>query len=74
VRAQGYGVTEGELEVGLNAIAAPVHGPDGQIIAALSMSGPTYRMSSDVMPELAARVVAAAAEISRRLGYRPPLG
>jgi DNA-binding IclR family transcriptional regulator len=74
VRAQGYGVTEGELEVGLNAIAAPVHGPDGEIIAALSMSGPTYRMSRDVMPELAARVVAAAAEISRRLGYRPPLG
>lgn len=74
VRARGYGVTESELEVGLNAVAAPVHGPDGEIIAALSVSGPTYRMSSARLPELAERAVAAAEEISRRLGYRPPLG
>jgi DNA-binding IclR family transcriptional regulator len=74
VRAEGYGVTEGELEVGLNAVAAPVHGPDGEIIAALSVSGPTYRMSSDLLPEIAKSAVAAADEISRRLGYRAPLG
>jgi DNA-binding IclR family transcriptional regulator len=72
VRTLGYGVTEGELEVGLNAVAAPVRGPDGEIIAALSVSGPMYRMSTELLPELAARAVTAAAEISRRLGYRPP--
>jgi DNA-binding IclR family transcriptional regulator len=71
VAAQGYGVTESELEVGLNAVSAPVHGPDGEVIAALSASGPSYRLASDQLPRVAKRVVAAAAEISSRLGYRP---
>jgi DNA-binding IclR family transcriptional regulator len=74
VRAQGYGVTQSELEIGLNAVAAPVRGPGGDVIAALSVSGPTYRMSTDQLPELAQHAIAAAAEISRRLGYRPPRG
>jgi DNA-binding IclR family transcriptional regulator len=74
IRAKGYGVTQSELEVGLNAVAAPVRGPAGDVIAALSVSGPTYRMSTDLLPELAQHAIAAAAEISRRLGYRPRLG
>jgi DNA-binding IclR family transcriptional regulator len=74
VRAQGYGVTQSELEVGLNAVAARVRGPGGDVIAALSVSGPTYRMSTELLPEIAQHAIAAAAEISRRLGYRPPLG
>jgi DNA-binding IclR family transcriptional regulator len=51
-----------------------VRGPGGDVIAALSVSGPTYRMSTDQLPELAQDAIAAAAEISRRLGYRPPRG
>jgi DNA-binding IclR family transcriptional regulator len=74
VRALGYGVTQSELEVGLNAVAAPVRGPSGDVIASLSVSGPTYRMSTDLLPELAQHALAATAEISRRLGYRPPRG
>jgi DNA-binding IclR family transcriptional regulator len=38
------------------------------------VSGPTYRMSTELLPEIAQHAIAAAAEISRRLGYRPPLG
>jgi DNA-binding IclR family transcriptional regulator len=72
VRARGYGVTESELEAGLSAVSAPVHGPDGQVIAALSASGPSYRLSSELLPAVAGRVAAAAADISRRLGYRAP--
>ena len=41
VRAQGYAVTLGELEIGLDAIAAPVHGRGGEVIAALGISGPS---------------------------------
>lgn len=74
MRAQGYGVTESELEIGLNAVSAPVHGPDGQVIAALSASGPSYRLASELLPEVAGRVIVAAADISRRLGYRAPAG
>jgi DNA-binding IclR family transcriptional regulator len=66
---QGYGVTVEELELGLAAVAAPVRAHDGKVIAAISVSGPVYRLNSDRLPELAKRTVAAGAELSRRMGY-----
>ncbi|MCR2808528.1 MULTISPECIES: IclR family transcriptional regulator C-terminal domain-containing protein [unclassified Microbacterium] len=38
VRAQGWAVIDGELEPGLRSIAAPLHGRDGSVIAALNVS------------------------------------
>jgi DNA-binding IclR family transcriptional regulator len=58
-----------EYEVGLSAVAAPVRGADGDVIAALSVSGPTFRMASQDFPELGKRVQAGADELSRRLGF-----
>nr|WP_202515104.1 IclR family transcriptional regulator [Streptomyces sp. SID161] len=66
---QGYGVTIEELELGLAAVAAPVRSHDGKVIAAISVSGPVYRLNADRLPEVAKRTVAAAAELSRRMGY-----
>ncbi|CAM5731910.1 IclR family transcriptional regulator OS=Streptomyces alboniger OX=132473 GN=CP975_05100 PE=4 SV=1 [Streptomyces alboniger] len=66
---QGYAVTIEELELGLAAAAAPIRAHDGKVIAAISVSGPVYRMNSDRLPELAKRTVAAGAELSRRMGY-----
>src|SRR5947207_9030331 len=43
VRTRGYAVTEEELEPGLIAVAAPVRGYDGAVVAALSVSAPTNR-------------------------------
>jgi IclR family acetate operon transcriptional repressor len=70
VAARGYGLTQGELEVGLNAVAAPVRSLGGEVVAALSVSGPSYRLTEDRLRHVATQVCAAAAEISRRLGYR----
>jgi DNA-binding IclR family transcriptional regulator len=67
-RARGYAYTVEELEVGLNAVAAPVRGPGGEVIAAVSVAGPAYRVTAARIPELARAVVEAAAEISRRMG------
>lgn len=69
VRAQGWASTSEELEVGLNAVAAPIRGQDGGVVAAISVSGPTYRMASTAFPDLTRRVVAEAAAISARLGH-----
>lgn len=69
VVGQGYGITVEELELGLTAVAAPVRAHDGKVIAAISVSGPVYRMSADRLPELSERAVAAGAELSRRMGY-----
>ncbi|WP_230885683.1 IclR family transcriptional regulator [Streptomyces spinoverrucosus] len=66
---QGYGVTIEELELGLAAVAAPIRAHDGKVLAAISVSGPVYRLNSDRLPELTKRTVAAGAELSRRMGY-----
>lgn len=69
VRERGYGWAVEEQEVGLVAIAAPVRALDGRLIAAISLSGPTFRLSEEMIPELAVRVQAAAARISERNGH-----
>lgn len=66
---QGYAIAVEELEVGLAAVAAPVRAHDGKVIGALSASGPVYRLTEDRLTELAKRTVAAAVELSRRMGY-----
>jgi len=69
VREQGYAVAVDELEVGLTAIAAPIRNAHGDVIASLSVSGPTFRLAEPRVKELVPVVVDAADEVSRRLGY-----
>jgi len=68
-RVEGFAVTLGELEDGLNAIAAPIRGPGGLVIAALSVSGPSYRLPSELLRGQAGEVIAAAARISDLMGH-----
>lgn len=66
----GWAVAEEEYEEGLNAVAAAIHGPGGEVVAALSAAGPAYRLGRDRFPELIDEVQQAAAEVSRRMGHR----
>src|SRR2546428_258472 len=59
-----------ELEVGRDAIAAPVFGADGDVVAALDVSGPSHRLRAAGRPDLDRLTKEGAADISRRLGYR----
>ena len=68
VREQGYAVAVDELEVGLAAVAAPIRNAAGDVIASISVSGPTYRFS-DRLDELAGQVRDSALEVSLRLGW-----
>ncbi|MBX6383352.1 MAG: IclR family transcriptional regulator [Microbispora sp.] len=68
VRERGYAMSLEELEEGLNALAAPVRSFRGEVVAAVSASGPAYRFSEERMREVAPILVEGAAEISRRLG------
>lgn len=70
VRKQGWAQAVEEYEDGLNAVAAPIHGHDGAVIAALSAAGPAYRLRPERLPEVAAIVGAAAEEVSLRMGHR----
>ena len=71
VRKQGWAQSVEEYEDGLNSVAAPIRDHDGKVIASLSAAGPTYRLSPERLPQVAATVVAAADEVSTRMGYRP---
>jgi len=70
VRTRGYAVTDEELEPGLIAVAAPIHGYDGAVVAALSVSAPTTRMSKDSVATVAGYCTEEAAGLSAVLGYR----
>lgn len=68
VRRTGYAVDREELEPGLCCVAAPIAGPQGAVVAAISVSGPATRIHRGTTAPIAAQVRAAAGEISRRLG------
>ncbi|MER6576873.1 IclR family transcriptional regulator [Nonomuraea sp. NPDC001023] len=69
IRRRGWAATVEELEVGLNAVAAPIRGADGSVVAAVSASGPSYRLTPERLPEVGELLAAGAREISQRIGY-----
>jgi IclR family acetate operon transcriptional repressor len=68
VRREEFATAVDELEQGLAAIAAPVRGAGGEVIAALSISGPTIRMTPAQILELKPILIDEARTLSRRLG------
>lgn len=80
IRARGYAVDREERESGVRCVAAPVRDASGRVVAALSVSAPASRVPHHRIPPVAATVVSAAEEISRRLGFStarispPPAG
>jgi IclR family acetate operon transcriptional repressor len=68
IRARGYATAIDELERGLSALAAPVLGPDGIAVAALSISGPSIRLTRERIAELAPALLEQARLVSARLG------
>ncbi len=69
VRLDGFAVAVDELETGLAAIAAPVRGVSGEVVAALSITGPTVRMTPGRIRELSRALVEESDRLSGRLGY-----
>jgi IclR family acetate operon transcriptional repressor len=72
VRRDGYATAADELEDGLSALAAPVRGPTGEVIAALGISGPTLRLTGPRVAELAPILVREATALEGRLGKHRP--
>ena len=70
--ADGFATTVEEYEDGLNAVAAPLRDHTGAVVAAVSVSGPAYRLSTDRLDTVAVDLIAGADRISERLGYFAP--
>jgi IclR family KDG regulon transcriptional repressor len=63
-RQRGYGLDDEEFEEGIRAVSAPVWDIDGNVIAALSMAGPTNRITPERIPEMAQALIETASAIS----------
>lgn len=73
VTVRGYALDLEECEPGLSCAAAPVFDGDGQLVAAISVSGPSFRLDEPRLhDEIVPLVVAAAERLSRDLGYAAP--
>jgi IclR family transcriptional regulator, acetate operon repressor len=70
IRKYGYGFTTEELELGLNAVAAPIWSAKNEVIAAVCISGPSYRITKERIPELGELTKKAGLEISEKLGFK----
>ena len=66
---QGYAIDDQEREEGVRCVAAPVRDHSGEVVAAISIAGPSMRVSKERIAELAGHVLGAATEISAALGY-----
>ncbi len=70
-RKAGCSLDDEEFFSGVRCLAAPVYGSDGTVVAALGITAATVRFTKDRIPEMAAAVKDAAAELSRLLGHHP---
>lgn len=68
VRELGYSSSGGERQADAGSVAAPVFGMTGDVIGAVSVCGPRYRINDDLVAAVAPLVVGVAARISRRMG------
>jgi IclR family transcriptional regulator, KDG regulon repressor len=70
VGSQGFAVDVEECEPGLTCAAAPVYDATGRLVAALSVSAPSFRIDEQTLLDgTVPAVVAGAEELSRGLGY-----
>jgi len=71
VRKQGYAVDDEENERGIRCVAAPIFNEAGKAVAAISVSGPAFRVTKkSVQEKLKKEVMETALWISQRLGFR----
>jgi IclR family transcriptional regulator, acetate operon repressor len=70
IRREGFATAVDELELGLSAVAAPVLDESGRAVAALSVSGPTLRLSPRRIAELRPIVIKQARALGEELGQR----
>jgi len=67
VRQRGYASTFEEMDLGINAVAAPIYGAglSGEATGTISIAGPSVRVTRERMAELSPLLLAAAADIAR---------
>ncbi len=73
IRTQGYNVSHGDLDPGAFSVAAPVRDHAGRVVASISVAGPQSRLTRDLETLYIRMVIAAAGEVSAKLGWHAPV-
>ena len=71
IRIRGYAIDNEEIEKGLRCVGGPVWNYSGEVVAAISVAGPAFRITRSRVPTVARAVIAATRRLSAELGYRP---
>ena len=72
IRSEGHAIDDEENAIGMRCVAAPVFNEFGEVVAAISVSGPKARIADDRLPVLGRMVMQAAAEATRDFGGAMP--
>ena len=70
IRRQGFAIVAEEFEEDLSAVGAAVFDHRGEVIGSITVSGPSFRMNAERLPEVGDLVRRAAGGISAKLGHR----
>jgi IclR family transcriptional regulator, KDG regulon repressor len=71
IRMEGFALSEREYEEEINAVAAPIFGPDNQPFASLAVAGPAYRLSREQMLKIGPELAEVCKKISQELALFP---
>jgi IclR family transcriptional regulator, KDG regulon repressor len=71
-RRNGFATDDEESEIGMRSVAAPIRDISGRAIAAVGLAGPIQRLTKKELRRLVPHVIATAAGISARMGYKAP--
>jgi DNA-binding IclR family transcriptional regulator len=74
IRQRGFAIDNEEWEVGLRCLSAPVRDNSGEVVAAVSIAGPAFRIRNDRISKVSSAVMRAAGRVSASLGYVKPKG
>jgi IclR family KDG regulon transcriptional repressor len=74
VRRRGYALDDEEFMEGVRCVAVPIMGPGGEAVAAVSISGPAFRVTDEVVVAGTALLREATGAIGMQLGFEQPDG
>lgn len=70
-RERQWALDDEEATIGMRCVASPIHNEFREVVAAVSISGPTTRLTYDRIGELGPRIKRVAGEITARIGGEP---
>jgi len=72
IRARGYAVSDEDFDASARGVGAAIFGADGDVVAGISVGGPSFRIDDATLERFATLARAAAHDISRELAHDAP--